>query len=168
MKRIAVAYAFSLGHAPQELLEPLAELVVCGETLVDLTGLLATLNDIGARTVLCEGGPHLNHQLFAAGLVDELCVSISPMLVGGVGLGGRGLLELNSASPLIPRARTRLGLETVVLAARFLAVEEVVRQKISESLPHVDDGRGRNRRRATPRRNHDDDLAAAGETASMV
>ena len=96
-------------------LEPLAELVVCGETLVDLTGLLATLNDIGARTVLCEGGPHLNHQLFAAGLVDELCVSISPMLVGGVGLGGRALLDGPSLAVPI-----RLGLHRVLSEDGFL------------------------------------------------
>ncbi|GIT76890.1 MAG: hypothetical protein Ct9H300mP31_14210 [Acidimicrobiaceae bacterium] len=37
-------------------LEPLAELVVCGETLVDLTGLLATLNDIGAGRCFARVG----------------------------------------------------------------------------------------------------------------
>lgn len=37
----------------------------------------------GVRTVLCEGGPHLNSQLLAAGLVDELFLSLSPMLAGG-------------------------------------------------------------------------------------
>ena len=96
-------------------LEQVAELVVCGETLVDLTGLLATLSDIGARTVVCEGGPHLNHQLFAAGLVDELCVSISPTLVGGLSLGGRGLLDgPNLAVPI------RLRLHRVLSEDGFL------------------------------------------------
>jgi riboflavin biosynthesis pyrimidine reductase len=33
--------------------------------------------------VLCEGGPHLNSGLFAAGLVDELFLSLSPELAGG-------------------------------------------------------------------------------------
>ena len=31
--------------------------------------------------VLAEGGPHLNGQLVAAGLVDEWCQSVAPMLV---------------------------------------------------------------------------------------
>lgn len=74
-------------------LEPVADMIVLGETRVDLTGLLATLGDLGARTVLCEGGPDLNHQLLAAGLADELCLTISPMLVGGAGATSRGLLD---------------------------------------------------------------------------
>lgn len=34
-------------------------------------------------TVLCEGGPHLNANLLAHGLVDELFLSLSPKLAGG-------------------------------------------------------------------------------------
>ncbi|HEV8372071.1 MAG TPA: dihydrofolate reductase family protein, partial [Actinomycetota bacterium] len=30
-----------------------------------------------------EGGPTLNGQLAAAGLLDELCLTVSPLLVGG-------------------------------------------------------------------------------------
>jgi riboflavin biosynthesis pyrimidine reductase len=37
----------------------------------------------GARSVLAEGAPSLNGQLAAAGLVDELCLTVSPQLVGG-------------------------------------------------------------------------------------
>jgi riboflavin biosynthesis pyrimidine reductase len=37
----------------------------------------------GVRTLLCEGGPHLNSQLLAHGLVDELFLSLSPRLAGG-------------------------------------------------------------------------------------
>jgi riboflavin-specific deaminase-like protein len=37
----------------------------------------------GVRSILCEGGPTLNRSLLAEGLVDELFLSISPMLVGG-------------------------------------------------------------------------------------
>jgi riboflavin biosynthesis pyrimidine reductase len=33
--------------------------------------------------VLSEGGPSLNGQLLAAGLVDELCLSLAPLLAGG-------------------------------------------------------------------------------------
>jgi riboflavin-specific deaminase-like protein len=37
----------------------------------------------GVRTLLCEGGPHLNAHLLAAGLVDELFLSLAPTLAGG-------------------------------------------------------------------------------------
>lgn len=33
--------------------------------------------------LLCEGGPHLNANLLAAGLVDELFLSLAPKLAGG-------------------------------------------------------------------------------------
>lgn len=36
-----------------------------------------------ARVILCEGGPGLWGQFVAAGLVDELALTISPMLVSG-------------------------------------------------------------------------------------
>jgi riboflavin biosynthesis pyrimidine reductase len=36
----------------------------------------------GARLVLCEGGPHLIGDLLAAGLLDELFLTVSPQLAG--------------------------------------------------------------------------------------
>ena len=37
------------------------------------------------RSLLCEGGPTLLGSLFAAGLVDELFLALSPVVVGGDG-----------------------------------------------------------------------------------
>jgi len=37
----------------------------------------------GARTVLAEGGPTLNGDLARARLLDELCVTLSPLLASG-------------------------------------------------------------------------------------
>jgi len=51
---------------------------------LDLTAALAELRArFDVRTLLCEGGPHLNAQLLGAGLVDELFLSLSPLLAGG-------------------------------------------------------------------------------------
>jgi riboflavin-specific deaminase-like protein len=60
-----------------------AEIVRCGETVVDLQSAMAHLDAIGIGTVLCEGGPTLNGQMLTADLVDEWCQSIAPMLVVG-------------------------------------------------------------------------------------
>ncbi|HYM54298.1 MAG TPA: dihydrofolate reductase family protein [Solirubrobacteraceae bacterium] len=55
--------------------------------LLDLPAALAELGErFSVRTLLCEGGPHLSCQLFAAGLVDELFLSVSPRLAGGEAL----------------------------------------------------------------------------------
>ena len=64
----------------------------------DLPLLLARLREEkGVRSVLCEGGPTLNSHLLAAGVVDELFLSLSPSLGGGPEaltiVGGRPLLE---------------------------------------------------------------------------
>ena len=50
----------------------------------DLPRLMAQLyEEHGVRAVLCEGGPTLNSFLFAADLVDELFLSVSPKVLGG-------------------------------------------------------------------------------------
>lgn len=41
--------------------------------------------EYGVRSILCEGGPHLNASLLLAGLVDELFLTTVPMLAGGAG-----------------------------------------------------------------------------------
>lgn len=57
--------------------------LVAGETEVDLSAALDWLRSLGLTRVLCEGGPQLLTALMAAALVDELCLTWSPMLVGG-------------------------------------------------------------------------------------
>jgi riboflavin-specific deaminase-like protein len=64
----------------------------------DLPLLMARLReDYGVRSVLCEGGPTLNSHLLAAGLVDELFLTLNPKLAGGASaltiVAGRELVE---------------------------------------------------------------------------
>ena len=40
------------------------------------------LGSNGVQRVLCEGGPHLFASLLAAGLVNDICLTISPLAVG--------------------------------------------------------------------------------------
>ncbi|MDO5504153.1 MAG: dihydrofolate reductase family protein [Actinomycetia bacterium] len=58
--------------------------IICGESSVDEEALLRELHERGARSVLCEGGPHLLTSLLERGLIDELAITTSPMLVGAV------------------------------------------------------------------------------------
>ena len=57
--------------------------LVLGEDGPDPVALRAALEELGFGSLLCEGGPHLAADLLAAGLVDELCSTVVPMLVGG-------------------------------------------------------------------------------------
>lgn len=59
-----------------------AELLPCGESMVELRRAVETLRSRSLGRILCEGGPELMRSLLSAGLVDELCLTISPLLAG--------------------------------------------------------------------------------------
>ncbi len=60
-----------------------AEVIVTGPRTVTAAAAVAALTDRGYRRVLAEGGPTLLGQIAAAGLLDELCLTYSPVLAGG-------------------------------------------------------------------------------------
>ncbi len=66
-----------------------------GDDLPRLMGYLGERH--GVRSVLCEGGPTLNSFLFAAGLVDELFLTLNPKVLAGSSaltiVAGRELVE---------------------------------------------------------------------------
>jgi riboflavin biosynthesis pyrimidine reductase len=71
--------------------------------LLDLPAALAELRErFAVRTLLCEGGPHLNMQLLEAGLVDELFLSLSPQLTGGEETAGNEALRILAGPQLEP------------------------------------------------------------------
>jgi riboflavin biosynthesis pyrimidine reductase len=64
----------------------------------DLPKLMAYLEEHhGVRSILCEGGPTLNSFLYAAGLVDELFLTLNPKVIGGAAaltiVAGRELVD---------------------------------------------------------------------------
>jgi riboflavin-specific deaminase-like protein len=60
--------------------------------VLDLPMALLELRErFGVELLLCEGGPHLSANLFAAGLVDELFLTHAPRLVGGDAAAGEAL-----------------------------------------------------------------------------
>lgn len=60
-----------------------AEIVVVPAATPSPEAILAALGERGADVVLSEGGPRFNGMLHAADLFDEVCLSLSPTLVGG-------------------------------------------------------------------------------------
>jgi len=83
-------------------LAEVADVLVCGDDTVDLGAMIVALAGLGLPQVLCEGGPHLFGSLIEADLVDELCLSLSPLLVaGGAGRIVRGAPEVERRMRLV-------------------------------------------------------------------
>jgi riboflavin biosynthesis pyrimidine reductase len=59
-----------------------ADVIVAGDASVDIPAAVAALAQRGYRRILAEGGPVLLSQLIAAGRLDELCLTLSPLLAG--------------------------------------------------------------------------------------
>ncbi len=57
--------------------------LVCGDDAVDLGAALDALAGLGMRRVLLEGGPSLLGSALAAGVVDEMALTLAPTVVGG-------------------------------------------------------------------------------------
>ena len=89
---------------PDRLLaaQKVADVVVAGGRGVVPNLMVKALRERGLRKLLCEGGPTLLSYIAADGSLDELCLTISPMLVGGP---SRRILD---GPPLDPPPRMRL------------------------------------------------------------
>jgi riboflavin biosynthesis pyrimidine reductase len=75
-----------------------------GEAEVDVTAAVELLRERGYRRILSEAGPHVFGSLVEAGLVDELFLTVSPLLAGRPSSGSFGLVE--GAALLPDHART--------------------------------------------------------------
>ncbi len=91
--------------------------LVLGEEAPDPVALRRTLEERGFARMLCEGGPHLAADLLAAGLVDELCSTVVPSLVGGSHVRIAQGADLDV--PL--RLHTLLDADSTLLARWFVA-----------------------------------------------
>ncbi|MCG2622751.1 pyrimidine reductase family protein [Arthrobacter sp. I2-34] len=66
-------------------LAPVADIVDAGTESAEPALMVAALAARGHRSIHSEGGPVLFGAFQAAGLVDELCLTVSPVLAGGTG-----------------------------------------------------------------------------------
>jgi riboflavin biosynthesis pyrimidine reductase len=96
------------------------DLIVAGDDSVDLRAAVGALGDRGLGRILCEGGPGLLSDVTAAGLLDELCLTLSPVLAGPAAIRVLGATR----HPGVPFPARRLSLahlleEDGVLFARY-------------------------------------------------
>ncbi|MBT8226320.1 MAG: pyrimidine reductase family protein [Dactylosporangium sp.] len=110
--RPIVITAASSSPARRAALAEVAEVIVAGDGTVDLAAALRALHDRGLRQILCEGGPQVLGALVEHDLVDEVCLTLSPLLAGG----GPGRLSTGQPIP----APRRLRLCSVVTAEDVL------------------------------------------------
>lgn len=73
----------SLPADRRRALEPVAQLIAAGEEQVDMEAAVDALVALDLHRIACEGGPRLLGQLLAADLVDDLCLTVTPLLFGG-------------------------------------------------------------------------------------
>jgi len=93
-------------------------LTLGGGPMVDARAAVEALQAEGHRTILSEGGPHLFGDLLAAGLVDELFLTLSPVLAGREPSSARlGLVE---GVALLPRISSWWRLLSVRRSAEHL------------------------------------------------
>jgi riboflavin biosynthesis pyrimidine reductase len=71
------------GRELDGLLTDGVEVIAHGTKEVDWAGVLGTFADRGWLKVNCEGGPTLHGDLISRGVIDELCLTIAPVLAAG-------------------------------------------------------------------------------------
>lgn len=95
-----------------------AEVMVCGEELVDLTVLMEYLANKGVKTLMLEGGSTLNYSMLIEGLVSEVRVCIAPMIAGGKDAktlaDGDGIDYMKDAVKLELKKSYKLGEDLIV------------------------------------------------------
>ena len=72
-------------EARREALAQVADVIECGEASVDTAIAVRMLAERGLNRVHCEGGPHLFGTFAAERTLDEVCLTVSPVLEGGLG-----------------------------------------------------------------------------------
>jgi len=99
------------------------EVHLCGKQEIDFVKALQWLRaKWGVRRLLCEGGGQLNEALFRAGLVDELCLTVCPLVFGGreapTIADGQGASILAEATMMELKSARRYGNEMFLVYRR--------------------------------------------------
>lgn len=107
--RFSPVIVLTTGRADTQRLQALQsvadEVRICGEVEIDFSEAFSWLaKKWKVKRLLCEGGGELNDSLFRAGLVDELHLTVCPLIFGGrhapTVADGEGCSELAQAFPM--------------------------------------------------------------------
>lgn len=107
--------------ARKKKLENVADVLVCGQRSLDVEVMIHELGLRGLSRLHSEGGPHLFGAFQQANRVDELCLSISPVLVAGPGMR----IAVSSAQNLQPK---HMDLNQVLRSGDMLFLRYLARQ----------------------------------------
>lgn len=100
------ATVFTTERANLDELRDVADVVVTGTEAIDYDVIRTELLGRGLTRMLCEGGPTVFAQAVAARFVDEVCLSLSPLLAGP----GSGRITAGLPWPDGPRPFDLVGL----------------------------------------------------------
>ena len=81
-RTLIFTHARAAAKAPKWL-DTIATLIPCGATQVELPLVLDELHHRGLDRIHCEGGPALLTSLLTESLLDELLLTVTPVLLGG-------------------------------------------------------------------------------------
>jgi len=95
-----------------------AEVIHCGIERVNLSMLLSKLRSEGIRILLLEGGGGLNWSMLSRGLVDEVMITVAPIIAGGEKattlVEGEGARDMNRVIKLLLKNVERVGKEILL------------------------------------------------------
>lgn len=77
-----------------------ADVIVAGDEEIDLRAALDALHERGLVRVHSEGGPHLLGDLVAAEVLDELLLTVSPLVAGGSYADGTDIYRVLAGGPV--------------------------------------------------------------------
>ena len=117
--RTVVVTTEAAARSRGEAYQARADLVTTPGERVDLAAAVDQLRERGLAHLLCEGGPVLLGQVVAAGLLDELCLTVSPLLAAGYAARALAGPVLDPPLPLRP---VTLVEEDGVLLGRWIRV----------------------------------------------
>lgn len=121
------------GHLP----EGCTLLAIGTESRVDVTAVLAAIRRRGHTIVLTEGGPHLLGQLIDVGVLNELFLTVAPVLAGRAVAGRPGLI---SGIELLPWRRDPVDLISARCRASYLFLRYRLGAAASRAAPATRSG----------------------------
>lgn len=95
-----------------------ANVLLVGRDNVNLRTLLVRLHRLGIKRILLEGGGQMNWSMISNRLVDDIKLTVAPIIIGGSRattlVDGEGVAKIEHAIKLIPVSARRQGKEIVL------------------------------------------------------